>query len=67
MAIKTLYSRQAVQDQFIKEANSMASLNHHHIIQLYGVVLDQPLMLVSLECGGGRGHIGSKGQGVLAG
>ena len=50
MAVKTLYSKKEVLDHFIKETNSMASLNHKHIIQLYGIVLSQPLMLVS---GGG--------------
>lgn len=47
VAVKTLYSKHEVQDHFIKEANSMASLNHHHIIQLYGIVLSHPFMLVS--------------------
>lgn len=47
VAVKTLYGRQEVQSLFIKEANSMTSLNHKHIIQLYGIVLSQPLMLVS--------------------
>lgn len=46
MAIKTLYGKQEIQEQFIKEANSMTTLNHKHIIQLYGIVLSQPLMLV---------------------
>ena len=48
MAIKTLVGKQEVQNLFIKEANSMASLNHKHIIQLYGIVLSQPLMLVGV-------------------
>ena len=51
MAVKTLFRKQEVQ-QFIKEVNSMATLHHKHIIQLYGIVLSQPLMLVS-----GCGHM----------
>lgn len=51
VAVKTLYGRQEVQGQFIKEANSMCSLNHRHIIQLYGIVLSHPLMLVSTNRG----------------
>ena len=54
MAVKTLYGRQEVQGQFIKEANSMCSLNHKHIIQLYGIVLSHPLMLVGM--GGWEGR-----------
>ena len=46
VAVKTLYGKQEVQGQFIKEANSMCSLNHKNIIQLYGIVLSHPLMLV---------------------
>ena len=51
--MKTLYVRQEV-DQFIKEANSMATLHHKHIIQLFGVVLAQPLMLVRTPVCQGR-------------
>ena len=53
VAVKTLYGQTEVQEQFIKEANSMCSLNHKHIIQLYGIVLSHPLMLVCpivLQC-----------------
>ena len=55
--MKTLYVRQDA-EQFIKEANSMTTLHHRHIIQLFGVVLAQPLMLVwrgGREGGEGRG------------
>ena len=48
VAIKRLYGRQEVQSQFIKEANSMCSLDHPNIIRLYGIVLSEPLMLVSI-------------------
>lgn len=56
VAVKTLYGKQEVQGQFIKEANSMCSLNHKNIIQLYGIVLSHPLMLV-----------GERGEGMEAG
>ncbi len=46
VAVKRLYGRQEVQTQFIKEANSMCSLDHPNIIKLYGIVLSEPLMLV---------------------
>ena len=52
VAIKTLYGKHEVQN-FIKEANSMASLNHKHIIQLYGIVFSQSFMLVGRGWGGG--------------
>ena len=62
MAVKTLYGRQEVQGQFIKEANSMCSLNHKHIIQLYGIVLSHPLMLVGEEGRREREKGGGKGE-----
>ncbi len=48
VAVKRLYGRQEVQTQFIKEANSMCSLDHPNIIKLYGIVLSEPLMLVRI-------------------
>lgn len=56
--MKTLYGKQEVQGQFIKEANSMCSLNHKNIIQLYGIVLSHPLMLV----GEGGGRVRERGE-----
>ena len=50
MAVKRLYGQQEVQTQFIKEANSMCSLDHPSIIRLYGIVLSEPLMLVRCHC-----------------
>ena len=47
VAVKTLYGKEEVQAQFIREADSMRTLNHPHIIRLYGIVLSSPLMLVS--------------------
>jgi activated CDC42 kinase 1 len=46
VAVKTLYGKEEVHSTFIKEAQSMRSLLHQHIIQLYGIVLSSPLMLV---------------------
>ena len=60
VAVKTLYGKQEVQGQFIKEANSMCSLNHKNIIQLYGIVLSHPLMLVGE---GGKGEGGRERRG----
>ena len=62
VAVKTLYGKQEVQGQFIKEANSMCSLNHKNIIQLYGIVLSHPLMLVG-EGGKGEGRRGEERKG----
>ncbi|XP_048581011.1 uncharacterized protein LOC5520002 isoform X2 [Nematostella vectensis] len=36
-----------MQTDFIKEANSMALLDHPHIIRLFGIVLSTPMMLVT--------------------
>ncbi len=41
-----MYGKQEL-DEFIKEANSMTTLHHKHIIQLFGIVLSTPLMLVT--------------------
>ena len=49
VAVKTLYGREEVHSTFIKEAQSMRALLHPHIIQLYGIVLSAPLMLVRIE------------------
>jgi serine/threonine protein kinase len=46
VAVKTLYGKEEVHSTFIKEAQSMRALLHPHIIQLYGIVLSSPLMLV---------------------
>jgi activated CDC42 kinase 1 len=46
VAVKTLYGKDEVHGKFIKEADSMRALLHQHIIQLYGIVLSSPLMLV---------------------
>ncbi len=48
MAIKTLFSNHGKLEQSIKEANAMSMLNHKHIIQLYGIVLSEPFMMVSV-------------------
>ncbi|XP_025835458.1 activated CDC42 kinase 1 isoform X2 [Agrilus planipennis] len=34
-------------DDFIKEVQAMHSLKHHNLIKLYGVVLSQPMMMVT--------------------
>ena len=50
VAVKTLYGKDEVHSTFIKEAQSMRALLHQHIIQLYGIVLSSPLMLVTALC-----------------
>ncbi len=35
-------------EDFVKEVNSMHTLDHPHLIRLYGVVLSSPLMMVRL-------------------
>ena len=35
-------------EDFVKEVNSMHSLDHPDLIRLYGVVLSSPLMMVSV-------------------
>lgn len=34
-------------EDFVKEVNAMHSLNHPNLIQLYGIVLSSPLMMVN--------------------
>ena len=52
MAVKILKSDALSQpgafEDFVKEVNSMHSLDHPNLIRLYGVVLSAPLMMVSI-------------------
>lgn len=50
VAVKTIYTQEkgpSIERLFIKEAQSMAQLDHKHIIKLFGIVLGHQLMLVS--------------------
>ncbi|XP_062619614.1 activated CDC42 kinase 1-like [Saccostrea cucullata] len=40
-------------EDFVKEVNAMHSLNHPNLIQLYGIVLSSPLMMVTELAPGG--------------
>ena len=51
MAVKVLknesLSMPGAFEDFVKEVNSMHSLDHPNLIRLYGAVLSSPLMMVS--------------------
>lgn len=38
-----------VQSEIVKEASAMSCLNHPNLIQLFGVLVTSPMMLVSRE------------------
>lgn len=53
VAVKSLRSSMSRQTEtltdFLQEVTTMQSLDHPNIIRLYGVVLTQPLKMVSIE------------------
>lgn len=48
VAVKILKGVDGSLEDFIEEVNVMHSLNHPHIIQLFGIVLSNPLMMVMI-------------------
>ncbi|CAF0898238.1 unnamed protein product [Rotaria sordida] len=46
VAVKILHGCNAVSD-FVREANAMHTVSHQYLIRLYGIVLSEPLMMVT--------------------
>ena len=67
MAVKTLKPGTMSPESFLEEAQIMKKLRHDKLVQLYAVVSEEPIYIVTEYMGKGTAHLGGRGgRGLLA-